>query len=116
MIEHEFTEKDVKGLWSFLVETFILSEDENAAVCHQIPMTQDIYDSILDKCTEIGPDLDRLFYSMLEEYPEYTALRAARIEKTIKDVELPPMTEEEREIEWQKLLERIRAEYGADAI
>lgn len=115
MMEHKFTEKEMKGFWSFLVETFTLSEDETAAVCHQIPMTQDIYDSILDKCDEIGPDLDRLFYCMLKEYPEYTAVRAERIEERIKDVELPPMSEEEREIEWQKLLARIRAEYGADA-
>lgn len=98
-MEHRFTKKELKVLWSFLVETFTLNEDENAAVCHQIPMTQEIYDSILDKCDEIGSELDKLFYSMLKEYPDYMVVRAARIEEKLKDVELPPMSEEEREIE-----------------
>ena len=54
----EFTEKELKGFWSFLVETFEFTEEQNAAIDHQIPMTQEIYNSILDRCNEIGSDVE----------------------------------------------------------
>lgn len=117
-MERNLSEKEYRNLWSFLVETFELTEEQLAAVDHQAPMSQEMYDSILDRCEEIGPDADRLFYQMLQdpEFSDFMKVRADRIEEEIKGVELPMRSKEEKELEWQKLLARIRAEYGEDAI
>ena len=112
----EFTEKELKGFWSFVVETFEFTEEQNNAINHQIPMTQELYNSIMDKCMEIGSDVDPLFHRLLIEYQDIMAVYADRIEEEVKDVELPEISEEEWEIQREKLYARIRAEYGEDAI
>ena len=112
----EFTEKELKNFWSFLVETFEFTEEQNAAIDHQIPMTQEIYDSILDRCNEIGSDVEPLFLRMLTEYQDFMSVYADRIEEEVKGVELPEISEEEWELNRQKLYARIRAKYGEDAI
>lgn len=111
-----FTEKELKNFWSFLVETFEFSEEQTAAIDKQIPMTQELYDSILDRCNEIGSDVDNLFFRMLIEYPDFMSNYADRLEKEIEDVELPEITPEQWEESKQKLYARIRAKYGEDAI
>ena len=55
-MEREFTKKELQAMMSFLIETFEFSEEQSAAIDHQIPMTQELFDSILDKCAEIGKD------------------------------------------------------------
>lgn len=112
----EFTEKELRGFWSFLVETFEFTEEQNDAIDHQIEMTQEIYDSILDRCNELGEDTNPLFFRMLDEYPEFMSVYADRIEEEVKGVELPEISEEKWELNRQKLYARIRAEYGEDAI
>lgn len=112
----EFTEKELKGFWSFLVETFEFTEEQNDAIDHQIPMTQELYNSIMDKCMEIGSDVAPLFHRLLIEYQNFMAVYADRIEEEVKDVELPEISEEEWEIQREKLYARIRAKYGEDAI
>lgn len=82
----EFTEKELKGFKSFLMETFEFTEEQNAAIDHQIPMTQELYDSILDRCDELGPDVDPLFYRMLTEFPDFMCNYADRIMKEIGDI------------------------------
>lgn len=112
----EFTEKELKGFWSFLVETFEFTEEQNDAIDHRIPMTQELFNSILNKCNEIGADVDPLFYRMLDEYPEFMSVYTDKIEEEVKNVELPEISEEEWELNRQKLYARIRAEYGEDVI
>ncbi len=112
----EFTEKELKNFWSFLVETFEFTEEQNDAIDHQIPMTQEIYNSILDRCNEIGSDVEPLFLRMLTEYQDFMSVYADRIIEEIKDVEIPEWTEEEKAIQKEKLYARIRAKYGEDAI
>ena len=55
----------------FLVETFEFSDEQLEAIDYQITMTQELYDSILDRCMEIGADSERIFYRMLLEYPDF---------------------------------------------
>lgn len=117
-MERRFTEQELKGINNFLVEVFGLTEEQNLAIDGQIPMTQEVYDSILDRCTEIGSDADSVFYRMLSEYPDFMCCYADEILKDVEDVDinLPEMTPEEHERSWQKLCEKIRARYGEDAI
>lgn len=117
----EFTEKQLKNFWSFLVETFKFTEEQNAAIDHQIPMTQDLYNSIMDKCMEIGSDVEPLFLRMLTEYQDFMSVYADKMEKELDekyhdDGTFKESTPEELEKSWQDLCKRIREEYGEDAI
>ena len=117
----EFTEKELKNFWSFLVETFEFTKEQNAAIDHQIPMTQEIYDSILDRCNEIGSDVEPLFLRMLTEYQDFMSVYADRMEKELDekypdDGTFKESTPEELEKSWQDLCRRIREENGEDAI
>lgn len=100
------------------MEVFGLTEEQNLAIDRQIPMTQEIYDSILDRCTEIGSDAEELFFRMLSEYPEFMCNYADELLKEVEnaDIDLPEPTPEEHEFLWQELCEKIRAQYGEDAI
>ena len=111
-MERGFTEQELKNFWSFLVEIFRFTEEQNDAIDRQIQMTQEIYDSILDRCTEIGPEADPLFYRMLDEYPELMVVNAERIEKEVEEAELPFLTPEAMDNMKQKLYARIRADFS----
>lgn len=108
------------GVWNFFVETFKFSDEQLAAIDYQIPMTQEIYDSILDRCMEIGSGADRIFYRMLLEYPDFLSVYADRIEQEVNerytDIDFPEQTEEELQAGWEDLCRRIRERYGEDAI
>lgn len=99
--------------WNFLVDTFEFSDEEQRAIDHQQPMTQELFNLCLDKCMVFGTE--RLFYQLLDEYPEFMIEYAKQIEKEIKDVEFPESTLEEEE-SWTLLCERIREEYRSDII
>lgn len=112
----EFTDKELKNLWSFIVESMEFTDEQNAAIEHVIPMTQEIYDSILDKCNEIGSDVNPLFYRMLEEYPDFMCAYADKIDAELGEIEHYTLSDEEWALQREKLYARIRAEYGEDAI
>ena len=112
----EFTEKELKNLWSFIVESMEFTDEENSAIEHVIPMTQELFNSILDKCDVIGPDVDPLFFRLLDEYPEFMSVYADRINEEIKDMPHYTLSDEEWAIQKEKLYARIRAEYGENAI
>lgn len=115
-MERRFTEQELKNFRSFLIETFEFTKEQNDAIDGRTLMTQEIYDSILERCEEIGPEADSLFYRMLDEYPDMMAVNAARIEKEVEGAGFPSLTSEAVDDMEQKLYARIRAEYGEDAI
>lgn len=104
----------------FLVETFGFSDEQLEAIDYQIPMTQEIYDSILDRCMEIGSGADRIFYRILLEYPDFLSVYADRIEQEVNerytDIDFLEQTPEELQAGWEDLCKRIREKYGEDAI
>ena len=112
----EFTEKELKNFWCFLVETFEFDEEQTAAIDKQIPMTQELYNSIMDKCMEIGSEVDPLFYRMLDEYKDFMGVYADKILEEIEDDPEYTLSEEEWAIQREKLYARIREKYGEDAI
>ena len=109
-------EKINKKLCKFFIEIFEFTDEQLAAIDCQIPMTQEIYDSILDRCMELGTAADDLFYRMLLEYPDLTDKYVKAIDDDIKDVILPERTPEEEEESWKRLCERIKKEYGDDLL
>ena len=104
----------------FLIETFEFSDEQLEAIDCQIPMTQKLYDSILDRCMEIGTGAERIFYRMLLEYPDFLSVYANRIEQEkserYSDIDFPEQSQEELQAGWEDLCRRIRERYGEDAI
>lgn len=109
-----------KGLYNLLIETFEFTDEQLAAIDCQIPMTQEIYDSILDCCMELGTAADDLFYRMLLEYPDFLSVYAQKIEDEVNekyaDIDIPESSPEELDAGWEDLCQRIREKYGEDAI
>lgn len=55
-------EKINKRLCKFFIEIFEFTDEQLAAIDCQIPMTQEIYDSILDRCMELGTATTRTVF------------------------------------------------------
>ena len=108
--------KELDNSWSFLVVTFKFTKEQNAAIDHIIPMTQELFNSIIEKCNEIGEDVDPLFFRMLKEYPDFLDVYAEKIHDDVIGYELPVLTKKQKEKNKQELYERIRRKYGEDAI
>lgn len=110
------TDRQKERLDEFVREAIYLSEEENAAIEHQIPMTQELFEQCVGHCVEIGAYF-RLT-CLLNEYFYFADEYVKKIEEEVEngDIEIPEPTPEELEAGWQKLCKRIRAEFGEDAI
>lgn len=80
----ELNNKGKRNLEEFLTITFEFTDEQLAAIDYQIPMTQEIYDSILDRCMVLGSSVDNLFYRLLVEYPDFMTVYANRIEQEVE--------------------------------
>lgn len=115
MIEYEkLTKKQKHRFEDFLREAIFLTEEENSAIEHQIPMTQELFEQCLSSLVRIGSinGFNRLY----DEFPEQAKVFDKKIEEDLKDIELPQYTPEEEQALWEKLKARIREKYGVDAI
>lgn len=78
------------------------------------------YDSVLDRCMELGTATDDLFNRMLLEYPDFMSVYAQKIEDEVNekyaDIDIPESSPEELDAGWEDLCRRIREKYGEDAI
>lgn len=112
----KLTEKQKRRLDEFVKEAIYLTDKENAAIEHQILMTQELFEQCVGHCVEIGAYF-RLI-CLLNEYSYSADKYVRKIEEEVEnsDIEMPKSTPEELEAGWQKLCARIRVEYGEDAI
>ena len=94
----------------FLKATFFLNEDELKALDKQTPMTQEMFDHLCERLTEIGTD--RLAIELMLDYPDLLQKSADRIEEELGlsdiNIEEYEMSEEETKKSFEKLMERIR--------
>lgn len=67
-----------KTIDDFLTITFCLTEEELQAVDHLIPMTQEIFDSIMEKCGEL--EISKFFVNFINEYPDFFMGYAEKLE------------------------------------
>ena len=111
------TPKQRERMDAFFATLFALNSREHAAIENVIPMTQDLFDSIVDKC--IGAEFDGFICDFMLKYPEFLQIHAERIEAELAKLPDPgcrELTPEETQAAWEKLCERIRAKFGEDAI
>lgn len=91
----------------FLKATFLLDEDELKALDKQTPMTQEMFDHLCERLTEIGTD--RLAIELMLDYPDLLQNSADRIEKElgISEKDIVPLTPEEAEAGLRDIMQRI---------
>ena len=61
--------KGIEKFLEMLKITKLLSEEELQAMDHQIPMTQELFDSILEKMT--GQGLEDSYFDFMNEFSEF---------------------------------------------
>ena len=61
--------KGIEKFLEMLKITKLLSEEELEAMDHQIPMTQEVFDSILNKMT--GQGLEDSYFDFMNEFSEF---------------------------------------------
>lgn len=108
-----FTHRQKKRLYEFVNVTLLLTEEESAAIHHQIPMTQELFEKCIDHCTAI--DAQFTLNSILNEYPEFS-IGYVKNEKGVVDAGLPVNVSEHPEIVWRKLCAKIKKLYGEDLL
>ena len=116
----DLTNKQKENLKRLVFEMLAFSIEQLEAMDKLIPMTQEIFESILERCNELGPAADKTFYRILDEYPDLADVYAdaiiAEANQHSKDIDFPEETPEERQAAWERLCARIREEFGEDAI
>lgn len=102
-----------KEVDEFFRVTFALSDEQTATIDHVIPMTQELFESCLDKLMSV--DAIRSSIKLMEEYPEFTDTMTQNImnELDLTEEDFQPLSEEESRAGLQALKERIARETGA---
>ena len=102
----KLTKEQIENVKSILLETFAFNEEQLAAIDGLIPMTQEVFESILERCNELGSAADKIFYRLLRDYPDLTDVYGQKLEKELDekypDTELPEETPEERQAAWER--------------
>ena len=109
----EVMEKYPEEVDEFFKVTSALSNEQAAAIDHVIPMTQELFESCLDKLMSV--DAVRSSMKLMEEYPEFTDTMTQNImnELDLTEEDFQPLSEEESRAGLQALKERIARETGA---
>lgn len=112
----KLTDREKERLAEFVREAIYLTEEENEAIEHQIPMTQELFEQCTAHCEEIGA-MYRLT-CLIDEYPEFADEYVRKMEEEVEDsgIEVPESTPEELQASWQRFCIKVRAKYGKDVI
>lgn len=103
----------IKNSDRFTKEIHYLNAIAQAAIDHQITMTQEIFEYCLD--FYINLDERRKREDLMNEYPEFLKEYVNQIEKEISQIEVPEETPEQVEASWQKFCAKVRERFGEDA-
>lgn len=96
-----------------------LNEIQWKAMDGLIPMTQEIFDSIMECRAEVGPEMNELAISVFIKFAEFGMVYADKLtekydlpepEDIPEEIESP----EEKEAAWIGLKKRIKEKYGDD--
>lgn len=83
-----------KALISEYLDLFwFLTDEQFSAICHEIPMTRDIYDSCITLCCQLGND--RAMCNLMEEYPCFMEASLKEHEAALSQIDLPEESPEQ---------------------
>lgn len=99
------TEKQKERFYEFVKESILLTQEENAAIDRQIPMTQELFEACIEHCIRID-DMNRV-YTLIDEYPQFIDGYMKKAEQEISKTELPEETSCQREAGWDRFYQKI---------
>lgn len=101
-----------------LGEIFYLNEKQNQALDGLIPMTQDIFDSVMECLKEEDSISEKLRTEVFLKYPEFAAAHAEKLEDEIgltdNDMEYSEAEIMETAAAWERFKVLIRKKFGDD--
>lgn len=86
----DLTPPQKKRLHEWIDEALFLTDTEFAAIEHQIPMTQKLFEQCINHCFSI--DAQHLLIKLLNEYPQYANeyLKRIKVEPSLINFLLKP--------------------------
>lgn len=99
------TDKQKKRLLEFLKEAIYLTDEENAAIEHQLPMTQELFEHCIEHCTQIGAYFRTS--CLIEEYPHFYNNYLDKEATDITNVNIPEITQDDIDASWQRFKAKI---------
>lgn len=97
----------------FFMAAVYLDDTQNAAIDGITPMTQEVFDSIMKRREEVGPELEEVSMGVFLKYPKFAQNYADRLEAEIGSVDdMPKLSPLQEQLEFERLKRRIRKEYG----
>ena len=96
---------EIKNFDKFLKTTFLLNDEETAALHHQIPMTQEMFGKLTQKLSDIGDDV--AYFQLLEEFPEMVQVFANKIIKEVdewKNLDSRPI---DKEVNYEAIMKTV---------
>ncbi len=97
---------------------FLLDQDEVDAITGYSPMTQQAFDSILEKCE--GQGVNNFLYEIMSKYPDYLKSNVERLgiteytKRFLNNDETEMLVHSERL--WDELCDRLKNQYGVNNI
>lgn len=85
--EEKLSEDQRKNIEEFLRMVLFMTDEQMLAMEGQIPMTQELFESCVESCLEM--ELERQFFKLLKEFPEFAEKYVGKIEKEMEAVTLP---------------------------
>ena len=103
----KLTNEQLARVDEFMKVAVLLKDDEIQAIDKQIPMTQDLFDRLCDRLSEIGAQNE--FFRLLSEYPDFLMASGKEIENEIElsNIELPEMTDEKYSEIYEGIMQKI---------
>lgn len=86
------------------------TREQRRAMQKKIPMTQEIFDSILKRREEIGEEAEDLSLQLMIKYPNFLEVNARRICDELGidfDMELPEEPDEETQRSYEEFMQRL---------
>ena len=100
---------------NFFMAALYLDDIQNAAIDGIIPMTEEVFNSIMKRREEVGSELEDVSMEVFLNYPKFAKMYADRLEAEIDSLDdMPKLSLLQEQLEFKRLKRRIRKEYGVE--
>lgn len=99
----------------FFMAAIYLDDTQNAMIDGIMPMTQEVFNSIMKRREEVGSELEEVSMGVFLKYPEFAQNYVDRLETEIGSInDIPKLSLLQEQLEFERLKRRIRKEYGEE--
>jgi hypothetical protein len=96
-MNYNLNDRDTSKLQAFFAESRYLTETQNAAIDNVIPMTQEIFDAIMERYDEVGEPLDTTMIQLFMDHPDLADCHMEKIDEELRRGHQDPPDDEDDE-------------------